>query len=73
MSNNLSTFRILFIIKGVLATMFSFVPLLYVFLGGFMSYSEEFMDEDIMANEFNLEAFLAKPEVKALFDNNQER
>lgn len=31
--NNLDTFRILFLIKGILALVFSLVPLIYVFIG----------------------------------------
>ena len=51
-NNNLETFRILYIIKGILTLLFSFFPLLYVFVGGIIFSAEEFnhLDHDIPFN-----------------------
>ena len=40
--NNLSTFRILFLVKGILTLLLSVFPLLYAALGGFLGNMEEF-------------------------------
>ncbi len=36
-SNNLDTFKTLYLIKGILTLLMSFLPLIYIFLGGFLS------------------------------------
>lgn len=36
-SNNLDTFKTLYLIKGILTLLMSFIPLIYIFLGGFLS------------------------------------
>ena len=43
-SNNLDTFRLLFIIKGVLTLLFSIFPIFYIFLGSFIFFQEGNMD-----------------------------
>lgn len=55
-SNNLNTFSILFLVKGVLTLFLSFIPLIYVFLGPVISAS---MDEaDRAEMPFDLETFM---------------
>ncbi len=39
--NNLPTFRILFLVKGILTLLFSVFPLLYAALGGFLGNIDE--------------------------------
>lgn len=34
--NNLDTFRILFIVKGILALCFALIPIIYIFIGSFI-------------------------------------
>ncbi len=45
-SNNLDTYRILFLVKGILTLLFSLLPLIYVFIGIFIGNTEEFNETD---------------------------
>ena len=44
--HNLRIFKILYIIKGVLILIFSFLPLLYVFFGFYLFQGQNINDED---------------------------
>lgn len=48
--NNLDTYRILFLVKGILTILLSLLPLLYVFLGGMLSTA---IENDPFAPPFN--------------------
>ncbi len=39
--NNLSTFRILFLVKGIITLLFSVFPLFYIAIGGFLGNVDE--------------------------------
>ncbi len=43
-SHNLDTFKLLFIIKGILTLFFSVFPIFYIFLGSFIFFQEGSMD-----------------------------
>lgn len=45
-SNNLDTFKILFIIKGILTLFFSIFPIFYIFLGSFIFFQKGSMDNN---------------------------
>lgn len=55
-SNNLDTFSILFLVKGILTLFLSFIPLVYVFLGSFVGAA--LSEEDKADIPFDLETFM---------------
>lgn len=57
-SNNLDTYRILFLVKGILTLLFSLLPLIYLVLGIYLGGIEEFNEADF-PEYFNPGVFIA--------------